>query len=127
VACSLYNEWVGRISYKPDWWLKVEEGAGAIVIHVGYTGASSRVDELPRAISHKRIVTKPASFEDFADEAIRTFQELENHETREWFKVDGEHWPGFLPHDPNAIMAPLRNTGARYDALQEKENGETAN
>ena len=116
----MYADWVERISYKPRWSLSVDTpAAGQIRITVQYVGDNSRGPG-ERPIAHCRIVPYPARFEDFVAECIVTFQELENHEVREWFRVDDKHWPDFLPHDPKAVMVPFRNTGARYDAYREK-------
>jgi hypothetical protein len=111
----MIRDWVQRISYKPYWTLDAMElGDGTIRLTVQYLGANSTAPD-QRYIAHCRTVSV-RTFEEFVREAIITFHELENHETREWFRVDGKHWPGFLPHDPNAVMLPLRATGARYDS-----------
>ena len=123
---EMVEHWINRITYKKGWWLKLSESpaTNTILMHVGYKGPSSSGDP-EREIAHSRCIEWPTTFEQFVREAITTFQELENHETREWFLVDGKHWPDFLPHDPNAIMVPLRNTGARYDAFQQEKKSET--
>ena len=111
--------WVARISYKARWQLSAEEWqTGQIRITVQYVGANS-TGPGERRVAHCRIVTKPETFEDFVRECITTFEELEHHEIREWFRADGKHWPEFLPHDPKAVMVGFRNTGARYDAYNQ--------
>lgn len=113
--------WTSRISYKERWTVRAEPideqkpwcSGGPVRIHVGYTGRNSTAPG-ERVVSHARNVNI-RNFDDFVREVVTTFQELENHEIREWFRVDGEHWPEFLPHDPKAVTYPLRATGARYD------------
>ena len=112
----MYEEWANRISYKATWTVSVDqETIWSIRITVTYTGPDSTNPSVNRGISHCRIIGKPGSFAEFVRECIITVQELEHHEIREWFRVDGEHWPAFIPHDPKAVMEPLRGTGARYD------------
>ena len=119
MAGGVLDAWAARISYKPRWRLRAEEwGDEQIRITVVYTGADS-TGPGERDIAHCRVISRPVHFEDFVRECIITFEELENHETREWFRADGRHWPEFVPHDPKAIMVPLRDTGAIYDGFQQ--------
>ena len=111
------QEWAKRITYKAGWKIYAEGGSvpGVLRITVTFAGPNSNpVDGTERQISHARdvVLSRVRNVSDFVREVIVTIQELENHEMREWLRVDGEHWPGYLPHDPKAVMVPLRNTGA---------------
>ena len=115
---SELTAWAGRITYKPGWVLTAtlvpDDPAGRINITVGEYGRDSTAPDTMRMYHHSRVVFA-GTFEEFVEDAITTFHELENHETREWFRVDGRHWPEYLPHDPKAVVKGFRNEGARYD------------
>jgi hypothetical protein len=51
-------------------------------------------------VHHTRL-SYPASFDDFVSDMLSACHELENHETREFFKVDGKQW--LKPHNSRAI------------------------
>lgn len=110
-------DWTKRITYKAGWsiYASAADYNREVWITVAFTGPNSSGDGPERKISHHRLVSAPRNVSEFVREVIVTIQELENHEMREWLRVDGEHWPDYLPHGPQAVMEPLRNVGASND------------
>lgn len=103
------DSWVKRISYKPGWELRAQfierepPVFNQIKITVGYHGTNSVPGHQHQTIPihHARLIPAFAvDFDWFVQACILIFQELENHESREWLRVDGKHYPHFVPHDP---------------------------
>ena len=114
------DEWVSRISYKPGWeiWAELLDYGNLINITVGYNGADSTQPTRTRPIHHSqlcspeflhRMATGASAFDVFVSQVLQTLRELENHEQREFFRVDGKHRGDFVPHDPQ------HNLDAVYD------------
>ncbi len=102
---SELDNWVARISYKPGWELRAKLAfhSSSLKITVSFTGPSSVQGEekLSRVIAHSRLMMVDDNFDSFVSEVVQAFHELENHETREFFKVDGKQW--LVPHNSRAI------------------------
>lgn len=104
------DSWVARISYKPGWelrakfiWDDLNRGMDLIEITVGYRGPDSTPGhhDLIRGVHHSFLLQAcGVDREVFTRCVLMLFQELELHELREWFRVDGKHYVGFEPHDP---------------------------
>lgn len=104
---AMLDEWMGRITYKPGWSIRARLIGGEVEITAGFLGEdSARELTIPRWYHHKRVVLALGlEFEGFANVALRTVRELEMHETREWFRVDGGPWA--VPHQDGAAIYDL--------------------
>lgn len=112
MSIEAFRALVARISYKPNWRLTVwgdSPCAETVLLRIAFrapdsTGAVPGLTE--RALKHAIPTRRLALWSDA--EALRfIFQqilELERHEAREWFKLDGK--PVDYPHGPAGELLP---------------------
>lgn len=100
---------VARISYKPGWAIDAfyDREAACVTLRVAFTvpdATQQRVQPLPLRIKHPiseqeiRLMNEAALIL-FVEQKIR---EMEDHEFREWFKLDGV--PVSYPHGPDGEL-----------------------
>lgn len=106
---------VSRITYKPNWMIYLHEQSPTVWLLwcILETRDSVRGD-LTSLESRTWYVDDTFTEDDLIETAFLAIQEMENHEMREFFKVDG--YPVYNPHIP---------IYARIQAIRESFNDDT--
>lgn len=91
-----------RITYKPNWDMTIQTD-GTLIIR--YHAIDSRNPSLPKRFEAHRALTPTGDPHAFATEILGHLDDIEKHETREWFRVDGKLFAD--PHtDPTQRHCP---------------------
>lgn len=113
-----YLNWMisqlARITYKPNWEMMIQIDGSLIV---RYLAVDSRNPGHPRRFEAHRALTPTNDPNTFAAQILDRLDNIEKHETREWFRVDGqlfadEHADPTRWHCTNcAGVGPTRHEG----------------
>jgi len=111
VTVDEFRRLVARLSYKPGWEVSVLQGPvdGSVTLRVAFTVSDARAvrlmaPALPLRIKHPLSASLLAGMNEARAVAFvfEKVLEMERHEAREWFKLDGI--PVDYPHEPNGDL-----------------------